>query len=126
MKTVRIISGEFTAKGNFSGYNAAGQRIHISERTMGAANIKKGDKIEFPLFAAVVEREFDVLDEQGKPTGQKFKREQAGSVFTTKTDLISAVNADKELALEARAALQATATAVGLTESTLAALQELA
>lgn len=126
MKTVAIISGDFTKKGNFSGYNAAGTRIHISDRTMESAGIKKGDKITFPLYATVVEREFNVLDEQGKETGEMFKREQAGSVFTTKQALIEAVNADRVLALEAAADLTAKATAAGLTEEAINALQALA
>ena len=126
MKTVAIISGNFTENGNFSGYNAAGTRIHISGRTMESAGMKKGDKITFPLYSTVVEREFNVVDEQGKETGETFKREQAGSVFTTKQALIEAVNADKVLALEAAADLTAKATAAGLTEEAINALAALA
>lgn len=126
MKTVAILSGAFTNGGNFSGYNAAGQRIHVPNRTMESAGIKKGDTIKFPLYALVVEREFDVLDEAGKETGEKFKREQAGSVFTSKEAMIAAANADKLLAVETAAALTASATAAGLTEEAINALQSVA
>ena len=126
MKTVAIISGNFTETGNFSGYNASGTRIHVSGRTMESAGIKKGDTVKFPLFATVVEREFNVLDANGNPTEEKFTREQAGAIFTNKQALIEAVNADKLLAVEAEADLKAKATAVGLTEEAINALQELA
>jgi 2-hydroxychromene-2-carboxylate isomerase len=126
MKTVAILSGNFTETGNFSGYNASGTRIHINGRTMESAGIKKGDAIKFPLFATVVEREFNVLDAEGNPTEEKFKREQAGAVFTNKQALIEAVNADKLLAVEAEADLKAKATAVGLTEEAINALQSVA
>lgn len=127
MKTVAIISGNFTETGNFSGYNASGTRIHVSGRTMESAGIKKGDTVKFPLFATVVEREFNVLDENGNPKeGETFKREQAGAIFTNKQALIEAVNADKLLAVEAEADLKAKASAVGLTQEAINALQELA
>jgi hypothetical protein len=127
MKTVAIISGNFTESGNFSGYNAAGTRIHVSGRTMESAGIKKGDKITFPLYATVVEREFNVLDEQGNPKlGETFKREQAGAVFTNKAALIEAVNADKVLELEAAADLTSKASAAGLTQEAINALQAVA
>jgi hypothetical protein len=127
MKTVAIISGNFTETGNFSGYNASGTRIHVSGRTMESAGIKKGDTVKFPLFVTVVEREFNVLDENGNPKeGETFKREQAGAIFTNKQSLIEAVNADKLLAVEAEADLKAKATAVGLTQEAINALQELA
>lgn len=126
MKTVAILSGSFTQNGNFSGYNAAGQRIHISGRTLEAAGIKKGDTINYPLYALVVEREFDSLDENGNPTGEKFKREQAGSVFTTKAAMIEAANADKMLAVETAAALKAEASAAGISEQQFKSMLEIA
>lgn len=127
MKTVAILSGNFTENGNFSGYNASGARIHVNGRTMESAGIKKGDTVKFPLFATVVEREFNVLDEQGNPKeGETFKREQAGAIFTNKQALIEAVNADKLLAVEAEADLKAKATAIGLTEEAVNALETLA
>ena len=127
MKTVAILSGNFTESGNFSGYNAAGTRIHISGRTMESAGIKKGDKITFPLYATVVEREFNVLDEQGNvKDGETFKREQAGAVFLNKAALIEAANADKVLALEAAADLTSKASAAGLTQDSINALLQVA
>lgn len=126
MKTIVLQSGAFTDKGNFTGYNAAGIRFHVPAKTIAAIGITpesvKTTPIAFPLYAIVVEREFNVLDESGEPTDKTFKREQAGSVFATKDALIEAYNADKVVGLEAAASLAKTAVASGLTEAQLAAL----
>ena len=122
MQTVAILSGNFTGSGNFSGYNAAGQRIHVPARTMESIGLTKDSKITFPLYTLVVEREFDELNENGEPTGVKFKRQQAGSIFLNKADMINAANADKMLNIETAAALKTQATAAGLTEDAISSL----
>jgi hypothetical protein len=127
MKTVTFISGKITDNGNFSGYNAAGERFHVAARTMEAAGIKKGDAINYPLYALVVERTFNVLDEQGNPKeGETFTRQQAGSVFTTEQKMYDALNGDRLLAVKAEADYKAKASAAGLTEEAINALQSVA
>lgn len=122
MQTVAILSGNFTGSGNFSGYNAAGQRIHVPARTLETIGLTKDSKITFPLYALVVEREFDELNADGEPTGVKFKRNQAGSIFLNKADMINAANADKMLNIETAAALKTQATAAGLTDDAVASI----
>jgi hypothetical protein len=122
MQTVAILSGSFTDNGNFSGYNAAGQRVHVPARTMESIQLTKDSKIAFPLYALVVEREFDVVDADNEPTGKTFKRQQAGSIFLNKADMIAAANADKMLTIETAAALKTQATAAGLTEDAISGL----
>jgi hypothetical protein len=126
MQTVAILSGNFTGANNFSGYNASGKRIHVPARQLENLGINKDTKIQYPLYALVVEREFDVLDENSNPTGEKFKREQAGSIFLNKTDMINAVNADKLLTIEAHADLQSKAKASNLTDDAMSALLSVA
>jgi hypothetical protein len=126
MKTVTFISGKFTDNGNFSGYNASGERFHVPGRAMESINLKKGDAINFPIYALVVERTFDKLDAEGNTTGEKFTREQAGSVFTTEQAMFDALNGDKLLSKKAEADYKAKASAIGLTEEAVNALQELA
>lgn len=124
MKTIALNSGNFTDKGNFTGYNSAGIRFHIPARLMETIGFTKANEkdIKFPLYAIAVSRTFNTLDAEGNPTDETFTREQAGSVFTTKEALISAYNADRELELEAKASLAKTASASGLNEAQLAAL----
>ena len=129
MLTVAIISGNISNTGkNFTGYNAAGQRVHIPLRQMENLypNFSKDTKVAFPLYALVVEREFDEVDADNQPTGVKFKRLQAGSIFANKAEMIAAANADKVLNIETAAALQSSAKAAGLTEDAMSALLSVA
>jgi hypothetical protein len=123
---VAILSGNFTTNGNFSGYNSKGQRIHIPGRQMESLGFKTDDEVKgkFPLYSIVVEREFNVLDENGEPKGdEKFTRAQAGSTFLSKADALTAYNSDSVLAIEATAELRKSATAAGLDAKTIAALE---
>jgi hypothetical protein len=86
----------------------------------------KTKPISFPLYTIAVEREFNVLDANGEPTTEKFTRTQAGSVFATKQDAITAYNSDKVLGLEATADLAKVATGLGLTEELLKDLASVA
>lgn len=126
MQIVAIQSGNFSEKGNFSGYNASGQRIHIAGRQMESLGHTpesvKTKPITFPLYTIAVEREFNTLDANGEPTTEKFTRTQAGSVFATKADAITAYNSDKVLGLEAVADLAKTAKELNLTDAVLAEL----
>ena len=126
-KMVRIVSGSFTEKGNFSGYDPSGDRIHINAQQMENLGLKKGDTIAFPLFAIAVERTFNRLDENQEPikvdgVEQTFTRVQAGSVFKTKAEMIEAFNSDKVLDIEATANLKAVAVEAGLEGKVLDAL----
>ena len=127
MQIIAVLGGNFSAKGNFSGYNAAGQRVHIASAQMEAlgytAESVKTKPITFPLYTIAVEREFNVLDESGNPTTEKFSRVQAGSVFATKAEAIAAYNADKVLTIEAGAELQKSAKELGLNDKQIAALE---
>lgn len=126
MQTVTIIDGNFTGKGNFSGYNAAGQRIHVPARQMENLGLTDRKQIEFPLYALVVEREFASVDGNNIPTGEKFKRVQAGSIFLTEEEMMTAANADDLLRLKTKANLAAQAKSVGLTESAINSLLSVA
>ena len=66
------------------------------------------------------------VDADNQPTGVKFKRLQAGSIFANKAEMIAAANADKVLNIETAAALQSSAKAAGLTEDAMSALLSVA
>ena len=124
-KTVAIQSGTFSGRGNFSGYNASGVRIHVSANLMKSLgyDTANASTIKYPLYACIVERTFNVLDENQKPTGESFTRLQAGSIFKAKDELITAVNADKLLAVEAQSELHKVAKTLELTPEVLKALE---
>lgn len=122
MQIIAILSGNFSTAGNFSGYNAAGQRLHITGRQMESVDYSPTVAPVFPFYIIAVEREFNVLDTDGKPTDKTFTRLQAGSVFKSKEAAIEAFNRDKVLTIEAAADLKKVATASGLTEADVKAL----
>lgn len=128
---VMLVRGQFSDKGNFSGYNSKGVRIHVPAIMMSelgyAKDAKDADdkpvKIEYPLYACVVERTFNVLNDEGEETDETFTRAQAGSIFKTRQEAIDAMNSDDLLALEAKADLYKGAKNFGLTEDTLKKLE---
>ena len=119
--TVAIYSGNFTSNGNFSGYDATGTRIHVPGRLIESLGYNKDNvaTIQFPLYAVVASREFNVLGEDQKPTGEVFNRLQAGSLFKTEDSLIQAVNAYAKLTLKAQSELVKTAKSLELTDEVL-------
>jgi len=126
-KSTQILSGNFSAgegkKGNYTGYNAKGEKIFVHKAQMETLGFKT-DKDVKPFFAVIGEREIQTLDESGEPTGKTTKRLQALSVFKDSKSLIEAVNSDAVLEMQAKAALKAEATAQGLSEKALSALLE--
>lgn len=125
MKKTKIVAGNFSSgegkKGNFSGYNASGQRIFINKKQMEGLGITKDADVK-PFFAVIAEREIDTLDESGTATGVMVKRLQALSVFKTEAELIDAVNADNLLEVKAKSALKEAATAANLGQKEVEAL----
>ena len=101
MKLTQINSGTLSAKGNLSGYNATGERIHISKQQVAALFGEK--EPSFPFFANIGMKTLPVDAEDA--TKGTFDRLQAFSVFKTKEAAIEAVNSDAELEMTAKAQL---------------------
>jgi hypothetical protein len=126
-KSTQILSGKFSAgegkKGNFTGYNAKGEKIFVHKAQMETLGFKENKDVK-PFFAVIGEREIQLVDDNNEPTGKTAMRTQALSVFKDSKSLIEAVNSDAVLELQAKAALKAEATSVGLSEKALSALLE--
>lgn len=127
MKKYAITSGKFTGKGNFTGYDALGNRIHVHQAQMNSLGWAKDADVKFPFFAVGAEKEIGQLDENGAPKMENgvavlVKRLTATSVFASKADLTSALVDVATLDIEITKAVKATATAAGLTESEVSAL----
>lgn len=136
-KQTQILSGNFAAgsdakgkpkAGNFSGYNAKGERIFVHKAAMEALGFKSDADLKgkFPLFAIVGERDINTRDENGEVTTVTTKRLQALSVFTKREDMTNAVNADKLFEIQAAAALANEVKVSGLTPEQFKALAEAA
>lgn len=120
MKTTKIVSGKFAngegQKGNFTGYNAGGQRIFIHKAQMEALGWSKDADVK-PFYALVDEKDIQTRDANGELTDVLVKRLQALSVFKTQEELIDAVNSDAKIEIAVALDLKATATSAGLTDS---------
>ena len=130
MKQTQINSGKFTtaegSKGNFTGYNAKGERIFINKRQMSSIGVTKDAEVKFPFYALIDTKKITTRDENGEITNVKVDRLQALSVFKTVSELTQAVNADIMLEIAAASELKTVATAAGLNETAVNSLLALA
>ena len=124
MKTKTITSGNFSANGNFSGYDASGERWFVHGRAMESLGMKEDKDLAFPLYAIVTEREIQSRDENGDLSDTMVIRKQATAIFKTVGELVSAKNADIALEIAIKADLEATVSKSGLSESSVKALLE--
>lgn len=122
MKKLVISSGNWTANGNFSGYDAAQGRVHIYAAQMKGLGYDKDATVSMPFYATGEEKEFNQLGEDGNPTGETFKRLQATSTFKDRKSLVEALAVPAILDLEVRQFVKASATSAGLTEAEVEAL----
>ena len=123
-KNYVINNGSFTANGNFSGYTALGERVHIFGRQMQALGWSKQDDVKFPFYAIGGIKQISKTDENGKPVLSD--RLQAFSVFPTKEALTNAHVDTATLDIEIKQAVTAQAKSAGLTESAIESLLSVA
>lgn len=126
-----INSGEFSKKGNFSGYNLKGDRIHLFKRQMDALGIKTDADFKpfyvnsvlktYPARQAVDTDGNLVFNEDGTakyipyPDGKfTMTRATATAVFKTEEEFINANISDKLLAGKMQHRLQQEYAALGI------------
>lgn len=129
MQNLVIVSGGFTAAGNFSGYTTFEQRVHIYKRQMDAINIKAGEVISFPLYVMAESKKIGQLNEAGEPIIDAITkvpvtvdRLTATSVFLNEASIIEAHVQTASLDMKITAALNTAATTLGLTKEQLLSL----
>lgn len=127
MKSTKILSGKFAngegQKGNFTGYNSAGERIFIHKSQMESIKMKVDSDFK-PFFALTDEKDIQTRDAEGELTDITVKRLQALSVFLTLDELMSAENSDFELKIASKKYQSNLASTSGLSEAQVNALLE--
>ena len=128
MKNYVINNGQFTANGNFSGYTALGERVHIFGRQMQALGWSKPEEVKFPFYAIGTTKQIGQLDANGKPlmnadgTPATADRLTALSAFKTR-DEIKQAHADSALLdIEIQQEIRTQASTAGLSEQAINAL----
>lgn len=111
MKTVTIVRGQWSAKGNYTGWTISGAQYFIHGKMLAALGITPDTKDVPLIYAFVATKTFDVLGEDGKPVEvngvvQTFERDQATAIFTSMDKLIEAKNSEAVIEILARKALR--------------------
>lgn len=130
--TVEVVSGWFSANGNYSALTVTGDedRIFIPKRMMNAKGWNNDDDVKFPFYVVAKVRSFKasvVKNEDGTERKvEAFDRLTATAVFTEEEAMISAFVRKATLRKKIEVAIVKAATAVSadLNEEQLAALQQ--
>lgn len=127
-KNYVINNGAFTANGNFSGYTALGERVHIFGRQMQALGWSKQEDVKFPFYCIGTVKQIGQLDGNAKPilkadgTPATQDRLTALSAFKTR-DEIKQAHADAALLdIEIAQEIRSQASTAGLSEQAVSAL----
>jgi hypothetical protein len=121
MKNYVINNGSFTAAGNFSGYTALGERVHIFARQMESLGWSSVDEVGFPFYAIGDVKQIDNVDENGVVLSSS-SRLTALSVFKSKTDIVNAHAESAFLDVEIKQSISEQAAKVGLSQSAIDSL----
>lgn len=122
LKTLVILSGNFTDAGNFSGYDATGTRTHFYGEQIKAVFPTEKD-VKFPFYAMAVDKVFDTLDTNGAPIpGEEFTRTTATAVFKDQNAMVEAMIAGRKIDILATSALRDFAATTSLDTATINAL----
>lgn len=119
MKNYVINNGAFTGQGNFSGYTAMGERVHIYARQMASLGWEANEDVKFPFYCIGAEKEIEPLGVDGKPTGEKAIRLTALSVFKNKADITLARSESIMLDVEINKSIAEQAEKVGISQEVL-------
>jgi hypothetical protein len=128
-KNYVINNGSFTANGNFSGYTALGDRIHLHKRQMESLGWKTNTDVKFPFYTIATIKQIGQLGTDGKPvidatTGLEIKSDRltALSAFKTREEIKQAHADASLLDIEIAQEIKAQASTAGLTEEMFKAL----
>ena len=121
MKNYVINNGSFTAAGNFSGYTALGERVHIYGRQMESLGWSGNNDVVFPFYTIGALKEINNIDKDGTIVSTD-QRLTALSVFKTRQDITSAHTESAFLDVEIKKSIAEEASKVGLSEAAIESL----
>ena len=128
MKNYVINNGTFTASGNFSGYTALGERVHIFGRQIQALGWAKPEDVKFPFYCIGTTKQIGQLDASGKPmvdaSGAAITSDRltALSAFKTREEIKQAHADSALLDIEIQQEIRNQASTAGLSEQAVNAL----
>ena len=126
MKDLVLTSGNWTAGGNFSGYDEELGRVHIFGAQMKAIGLENGSTITFPLFGRGEYKTIQVRDAQGELTEQTAERLTAISVYKDAKSFNAVKLAKEALKIDFQQQRKELYSSANLTEEEVNALLEAA
>ena len=117
-KNYVINNGSFTANGNFSGYTALGERVHIFGRQMEALGWKSNADVTFPFYSIGTMKTINQLNEKGDTIGTA-ERLTVLSAFKTREEIKQAHADSSLLDIEIQQEIKAQASSAGLTDAAI-------
>lgn len=125
MKNLVINNGKFSTAGNFSGYTALGERVHIYKRQMETLGWTKDEEVKAPFFVIAENKDIDTVDANGVVTKTDV-RLTALSVFKTREEIKQAHADSAFLDIEVKQAVAEQASKSGLSQSAIDSLLSVA
>jgi len=132
MQELRVKSGTWSAKGNFTAKTAYGQTFFVHQNLMKELGYSPDDKVSFPFYAVVGTQLIGQLDKNGNPltdddgVAVKVERTEALSVFSTLEDLTACAIEEQTIGAEIKLGVQkhisAKASSAGLSQNAVNAL----
>lgn len=128
-KNYVINNGNFTANGNFSGYTALGDRVHLHKRQMESLGWTKNEDVKFPFYTIATIKQIGQLNDKGQAvmdatTGLPVTQDRLTALSAFKSrDEIKQAHADSRLLdIEIEQEINAQASSAGLTSEAIKAL----
>ena len=125
MKNLVINNGKFTQAGNFSGYTALGDRVHIYKRQMETLGWATDADVKTPFFVIAENKGIDTIDANGVVTKTE-QRLTALSAFKTRDEIKQAHAESASLDIEVKQAVAEQASKSGLSQSAIDSLLSVA
>lgn len=128
MKNYVINNGSFTASGNFSGYTALGERVHIYKRQMEALGWSKQENVQFPFYVIGTTKQIGQLGADGQPltdangVALTSDRLTALSAFKSREEIKQAHADNALLDIEIAQEIRTQASTAGLSDAAISAL----
>jgi len=125
MNTLQIVSGNFSAKDNFSAYDDDSERYFVPKRLMETKGWLKDADVKFPFWAKTKVKQIGQLDASGEPllhedgTPILLDRSQITSLFLTREELIASCVEKASLPMDIASAIRDRASKAGLDTKTI-------
>ena len=124
--TTIIISGNFSANGNFTAYGSEGEKLFCHGKMLAALGHSATNLPKFPLFCLWEKKPIHQKNSDGTFSTVEVLRDTIVAIFPEKEEMIKTIADVKTLQYEVRAEITKRVAALGLTDETVATFENAA